>query len=284
MSSSKYVVVNGVKLHAKMCGPAQATGTLVLLHGFTGSIASWRGHLDALAATGLRVIALDMLGHGKSDAPSDARRYTMEHCRTDIIDALRALGVHENEAILLGYSMGGRIALYAAFSGYFRALILESASPGLATEAEREQRRRRDESLAQRIEREGVAAFVAAWERLPLFASQRTLPDATRSALHNQRLHNRAVGLANSLRGVGTGAQPALHTRLPELDLPVLLITGERDAKFCVIDRRMAWMLPRARLEIVPGAGHTVHLEQPETFDRLVHDFCRAYADHAMSN
>jgi len=284
MSSNRDVIVNGVKLHAEMDGPAKATGTLVLLHGFTGSAAAWGNHLNALVANGLRVIALDLLGHGETDAPADARRYTMEHCRADIIDALRSWGVRENEAILLGYSMGGRIALYSAFSGFFRALILESASPGLASETEREQRRQQDEALAERIERGGVADFVAYWEKLPLFASQQTLPAATRALQRQQRLYNRAVGLANSLRGVGTGAQPALYERLPELDLPVLLVAGEQDEKFCASARRMAWMLPRAQLEIVPGAGHTVHLEQPDTFDRLVHDFCRTCADHAISN
>jgi 2-succinyl-6-hydroxy-2,4-cyclohexadiene-1-carboxylate synthase len=281
---SRNVIVNGVKLHATIDGPVQPTGTLVLLHGFTGSAASWRKHSMELASHGLRVIAFDMLGHGRSDAPADAGRYTMEHCRADIIDALRALGVRENEAILLGYSMGGRIALYSAFSGFFRALILESASPGLATDAERVQRRQQDEALAERIEREGVEPFVAYWEQLPLFASQQALPAATRASLHSQRLHNQTVGLANSLRGVGTGMQPALDTRLPELDLPALLIAGDMDAKFCAIARRMAWLLPRAQVEIVAGAGHAIHLEQPGAFDRLVLDFCRIYAQHALSN
>jgi len=282
MRSSKDVTVNGMSLHAEIDGPAEATATLVLLHGFTGCAASWGDHAGALAAGGLRVIALDMPGHGESEAPADARRYAMEHCRADIVDVLRILDVQEGEAILLGYSMGGRIALYTAFAGFFRALILESASPGLASEAEREQRRQQDELLAERIERAGVADFVDYWEQLPLFASQQALPAATRAALHRQRLHNRAAGLANSLRGAGTGAQPALHARLPELDLPVLLIAGEQDEKFCAIARQMARLLPRAQLEIVPGAGHTVHLEQPDKFDRLVRDFCRTYASHAL--
>ena len=121
--------------------------------------------------------------------------------------------------------MGGRIALYSAFSGFFRALILESASPGLANSTEREQRRNSDMLLAESIEREGVATFVHYWEKLPLFASQSNLSAKQRDALRRQRLNNRASGLANSLRGVGTGVQPALHDQLPTLDLPVLLIT-----------------------------------------------------------
>jgi len=266
--------VNGMRMGALLCGAATPGGrTLVLLHGFTSSALGWDGLLDAFASAGLRVIALDLHGHGRSDAPPDAWRYAMEHCQADIIAALDLLGVHSGEAILLGYSMGGRIALYCAFSGYFRALILESASPGIADAQERERRRLSDNALAESIEREGVAAFVERWERLPLFASQRNLPASKRAALREQRLNNRAEGLANSLRGVGTGVQPALHARLPVLDIPVLLIAGDLDKKFCEIARQMAQLLPHAQLRIVTGAGHTIHLEQPGIFVDLVHAF-----------
>jgi 2-succinyl-6-hydroxy-2,4-cyclohexadiene-1-carboxylate synthase len=214
-----------------------------------------------------------MLGHGQSDAPADAERYSIEHCQQDILAALQALGVERGEAILLGYSMGGRIALYCAFSGYFRALILESASPGLVTSAERQQRRVSDEALATRIEREGVEAFVDYWEDIPLFASQQQLSHEQREELHAQRLNNRAIGLANSLRGVGTGTQPELYTRLSTLNLPTLLLAGELDSKFCAIVRQMASQLPQAKLQIILGAGHAVHLEQPEAFVTSVGEF-----------
>jgi 2-succinyl-6-hydroxy-2,4-cyclohexadiene-1-carboxylate synthase len=215
-----------------------------------------------------------MLGHGISDAPDDLERYSMEHCQQDIITVLQTLGVLPGTAILLGYSMGGRIALYSAFSGYFRALILESASPGLPIAAERARRLAADRALALRIEQKGIEAFVNEWEQLPLFASQRSLPAEVWQAQRRQRLANRAQGLANSLQGVGTGAQPALHTHLAELQIPVLVITGALDQKFCAIGREMVGQLPDALLQIVPGAGHTVHLEQHTAFSQLVHTFC----------
>jgi len=246
---------------------------LVLLHGFTGSAAGWGCQLDKLAAYGLRVIAFDLPGHGQSDAPDHPQRYAIEHCQRDILAVLQELGVSKGQAILLGYSMGGRIALYTAFSGFFRALILESASPGLEDPAEREQRRISDEALAASIERDGVEAFIARWEKLPLFASQRTLPLEVREAVHRQRLNNRASGLAQSLRGVGTGTQPSLYAQLPTLQIPVLLIAGELDTKFTAIARRMVEALPQPQLRIISGAGHTVHLERPEEFDALVEDF-----------
>ncbi len=269
------IQVNGVHIGVIQYGTAvQDAPVLVLLHGFTGSAAGWGMLLEDLATPGRRIITLDMLGHGQSDAPDDPQRYCMEHCEADIIGVLQTLGIKQGEAILLGYSMGGRIALYCAFSRYFRALILESASPGLANPVERGKRRVSDRALADRIEREGIEAFVNDWEELPLFASQHNLPIAYRRAQHVQRLDNRAHGLANSLRGVGIGVQPVLEWRLRTLTIPVLLITGELDSKFCIISQHMAWQLPKAQHQIVPDAGHTVHLEQPELFVTLVHDFC----------
>ena len=271
---SMFVQVNGVRLGIEQRGEARKSGpTLVMLHGFTGSAAGWRSHLDTLAAYGWRVIALDLPGHGQSDAPDDPQRYAIEYCQQYILAALPELGVNQGEAVLLGYSMGGRIALYTAFSGFFRALILESASPGLEDPAEREQRRISDEALAASIERDGVQAFIERWEKLPLFASQSTLPLEAREALHRQRLNNLAGGLAQSLRGVGTGVQPSLHARLPTLHIPVLLIAGELDTKFTAISRSMAQALPQSQLRIVPGAGHAVHLERPEEFATLVGDY-----------
>jgi 2-succinyl-6-hydroxy-2,4-cyclohexadiene-1-carboxylate synthase len=275
--SGALVRVNEIQLGVEERGAAGAGApTLVMLHGFTGSATGWGGLLDSLADYGLRVVALDLPGHGRSDAPADPRRYAIERCQQDILAVLQKLGVSRGQAILLGYSMGGRIALYTAFSGFFRALILESASPGLADPAEREQRRRRDEALAASIEREGVAAFIARWEQLPLFSSQARLPQACREELHRQRLRNSAVGLAQSLRGVGTGTQPSLHARLPGLRLPTLLLAGELDAKFTVLARDMALALPQAQLQVVPAAGHTIHLERPRLFLSLVGAFSQA--------
>ena len=273
--SRRLLSVHGVQFNAELREPAGSPGgTLTLIHGFTGSAAGWGAHLDTFAAVGLRAIALDMLGHGASDLPDDPARYAMGLCRDDILAALAQLGIGAGESALLGYSMGGRIALYTALSGYFSALILESASPGLATEAERAARRASDAALAQRIERDGVPAFVDEWERLPLFASQQLLPAERRDALRAQRLHNRAAGLANSLRGIGTGAQPSLWDDLPRLSIPTLLIAGALDTKYAAIARQMAERLPHAQLTVVPNAGHAPHVEQPTMFDELVTDFC----------
>ncbi len=284
----KFVHVNGIRLGIEQRGVGarfiepqngqETPQTLVLLHGFTGSAAGWGHQMDTLADYGLQIIALDLLGHGQSDAPEDAKRYSIEYCQKDILAALQELGIHKGQAIILGYSMGGRIALYTALSGFFRALILESASPGLEDNAEREERRTSDEALAASIEHEGVQAFIERWAHLPLFASQRTLPFECREALHRQRLQNNVTGLAQSLRGVGTGVQPSLYAQLPTLHIPVLLIAGELDTKFTTIAKHMAQALPQSQLHIIPAAGHTVHLEQPQLFTSLVGDFSLSMA------
>ena len=238
---------------------------LLLLHGFTGSAQSWQPLLPALTPR-FQVITPDILGHGRSPSPPSPGPYQMATVAASLITLLDR---HTSQpAHLLGYSMGGRLALYLAanYPHRFRSLILESASPGLKTEAEREARRQQDNALAGRIERDGIAAFVNFWESLPLWASQSQLPPETRARLRQQRLQNNPAGLANSLRGMGTGVQPSLWQKLPEVTLPVLLLTGELDHKFVGIARKMAPLFPQAQHIIMPNAGHTIHLERPEAY------------------
>lgn len=245
-------------------GPA-----LLLLHGFTGSATNWAGLQTALAED-VRTIAVDLPGHGQSDAPADPARYAMPRVAADLDALLDHLQV--GRAHLLGYSMGGRLALYLAWRQphRWRSLILESASPGLATATARAARVAQDEALASFIEREGMAAFVARWEALPLFATQQRLPGAVQQAHRAGRLENRPQGLAGSLRGMGAGVQPSLWGKLPDVAVPVLLLAGEEDAKFVEIARQMAAKLPQAYLEVVREAGHTVHLERPHDYASLV--------------
>ena len=171
--------------------------------------------------------------------------------------------------------MGGRVALHfaAAHPSKVRRLILESASPGLATESERLGRQVNDEVLACEIESHGVDEFVRRWEGLPLFESQLQLPDPKRAERRAQRLRNTEAGLANALRGLGTGALPSLWDSLPAIQTRTLIIVGELDSKFIAIGEQMATALPQAQLVIVPGAGHTVHLERPGCWVEAVDAF-----------
>jgi 2-succinyl-6-hydroxy-2,4-cyclohexadiene-1-carboxylate synthase len=261
--------VNDITINVEVAG---AGWPLLLLHGFTGSAATWAPHTLRFAPH-LRTIAPDLIGHGQSDSPPDPERYRMERCVADLLALLDAL--HVDRADVLGYSMGGRVALHlaAAAPGRVRSLVLESSSPGIADPPERQARIAADAALANSIERDGLEAFVDRWERLPLFASQAALPAGTRARLRDQRLRNSPIGLANSLRGMGAGRQESLWQRLATLHLPALLVVGALDAKYRDIAGQMIDALPNAQMQIIPAAGHAVHLEQPELFAQIVLEF-----------
>jgi 2-succinyl-6-hydroxy-2,4-cyclohexadiene-1-carboxylate synthase len=256
---SRFVDVAGARLHFAAEGEGE---TLVLLHGFTGSAHAMAPLARELAGDH-RVVSIDLLGHGLSDAPQDPARYCMESCIADVIAVLDALGAER--AHLLGYSMGGRIALALAVAHPDRiaSAVLIGASAGLSDPGERAERRRADEALARSIELDGVAPFVERWMALPLFATQTRLPAAIRDAARAQRLSNVARGLAGSLRGLGTGAQPPLHDALRHCPVPLLLLAGEHDAKFRAIAGELAALAKRASHEVVPDAGHAAQLENP---------------------
>jgi 2-succinyl-6-hydroxy-2,4-cyclohexadiene-1-carboxylate synthase len=263
------VDINDVKYHALAAGNQQGV-PLVALHGFSGSSSNWCLLHERSGFEGYRLLMPDLLGHGASGTPDDPARYSMGRAAADLVCLVEQLAtppVH-----LLGYSMGGRLALYVAahYPKFVRSLLLESSSPGLADLLARRQRRDADRDLASWIEANGIPAFVRRWEALPLWASQASLPRQRRHHQRQQRLTNTATGLANSLRGLGTGVQPDLWPALPGLHLPVLLITGQLDQKFTAIGRQMCDALPNCAHNIVAGCGHNTHLERPDLFTNIL--------------
>ena len=223
--------------------------------------------------THFTTVAVDLPGHGRSDVPADLSRFGHDAVSADLVTIMEHLGYQQFAT--LGYSMGGRLALALAleYPHKVSALVLESASPGLPTDAERRARRRQDEALARQIEAEGVCRFVRYWEDLPLFTSQQGLTDGQRAALRRQRLRNSAAGLAGSLRAAGTGSQPSYWGLLPRLTAPTLLLTGALDSKYCAIARKMKSANPGLTVRQVEAAGHCIHLEQPLRFQRAALDF-----------
>jgi 2-succinyl-6-hydroxy-2,4-cyclohexadiene-1-carboxylate synthase len=238
--------------------------SILALHGFLGSARDWDGAPCALSA-------IDLPGHG-GDPAADPEAASFHACRARIGEALSAL---PRPRVLLGYSMGGRVALDFACArpSELDALILVSATPGLADSAARAARVRDDEALAREILRDGTRAFAERWARLPLIATQDRAPAAFRAAQRERQAKASAPGLAASLRGAGQGAMRPLWGELPTLRLPVLLVVGEADEKFVSIGRAMAGRLPDAELLVVPRAGHSPCFEAPEPFWAAVTDF-----------
>ena len=234
---------------------------VVLLHGFTHTGASWDPVVAALAER-YRALAPDIRGHGAAARPEPV---SLE----GVLDDLAALA--PARFTLVGYSMGGRIALHAAvapeLAGRVERLVLIGASPGIADPAERAERRSADDRLAGEVERMSTEEFARRWAQTPVLAGQ---PPAVEASVHADRLRNRPSGLAAALRGLGTGALPSLWDRLPEVRSPVTLIVGERDVKFRTIASDMARRLPDADVVVVADVGHAVHLEAPERVAEVV--------------
>jgi 2-succinyl-6-hydroxy-2,4-cyclohexadiene-1-carboxylate synthase len=257
-----YLHVNGSDYYLRMQGDGPP---LLLLHGFTGSTRSWGRFADILAAH-YRLILVDLIGHGATAAPAEVARYTMPAVVYDLHALCDCLGLAQTA--VLGYSMGGRTALHFAAAEPARVsrLLLIGATAGLADPAERAARVHSDEALAARIESDGLAAFVDSWAAQPIFATQtQTLSPAELAAQRRQRLSGSAIGYANSLRGMGSGAQPSLWGRLSTLTMPVTLVAGEHDRKFCTIADNLAAELPDVRVRQIADAGHAAQLERPQS-------------------
>lgn len=243
---------------------------LLLLHGFTTHSAAWSIAVNTLAPHA-DTICVDLPGHGRSSAPPAG--YTFATCLNDLIALLDGLDLATCN--VLGYSMGGRVALALAVSHPDRVdhLILESASPGIADDARRAARVNDDRRLATEIESAPLAPFIDRWMNLPIFRSTAQPNPARRARSRRLRLENRPRAIAAALRALGTGSQDSYWDALAELDVPVLLITGEVDEKFQRINDDMHARLPRSTRRVIAGAGHTTHLDQPEAFVEQVKAF-----------
>jgi 2-succinyl-6-hydroxy-2,4-cyclohexadiene-1-carboxylate synthase len=223
-------------------------GDLVLVHGFTQTPESWAPVVEQLDAT------------PRSPAVGDG---------PDFVTVANELDA--GAATYVGYSQGGRLCLQLALDQpeVVERLVLVSASPGIADAGERAARRDADERLAREIERDGVDAFLERWLAQPLFA---TLP-RERAGIDERKTHNTVESLTHQLRVLGQGVQPSNWERLGELHMPVLLIVGELDAKYVDLAHRMAERIAGARVEVIAGAGHACHLEQPERVAHLLASF-----------
>ena len=229
---------------------------LVLVHGFTQTAVSWRPVVERLA-DGFEIVRPELPGHG---AAADVR--------LGFEAAAAAIGEAGGRATYVGYSMGGRLLLRLALDrpALVRGLVLVGASPGVDDPAERAARAEADVTLADEIERQGTAAFLDRWLAQPMFADLDPAADDLAA-----RALNPPAGLAAALRHLGTGAQEPLWDRLGELDMPVLVAAGGRDAKFAALAERMAAGIgPNARVVLIAGAGHAAHLERPDAFCDLL--------------
>ncbi len=252
-------MTEGLTLYHQQAGEG---APVLLLHGFMGSSTEYveAGGVARILAGRYRCIAVDLPGHGQSRSanPDD---YSFPATAQKTLEVLNANGIER--CGLYGYSMGGRLALYLLTQNphRFRCAVLESAGPGLATETERAIRVASDLEWRRLLENGDMRRFLDRWYAQPVFAD---LSAEERSRVIARRRDNDPHGLAMSLEHLGTGVMPPLWDRLIDIDIPTLLLVGAQDRKFRTIADTMAVRMPQARVEVVSGAGHNVHAEQPD--------------------
>jgi 2-succinyl-6-hydroxy-2,4-cyclohexadiene-1-carboxylate synthase len=211
----------------------------------------------------------ELVGGDRRWLTPDIAGATLAEAEAELLALWEGEGVERTD--LVGYSQGGRIALHVATAhpGRLRTLTTIGAHAGFEGEA-RARRREDDERLAARIEREGIDWFAAYWPALPLFAGLERRGPEVLARLDAGRRRNDAARLAAALRGMGAGAVEPFWDRLGRVTAPALIVAGADDAPYVAFAARLAATLPNARVAIVPGAGHSVHLERPEAFAALL--------------
>ena len=254
---------------------------VTLLHGFTQSARSWQEIVSKMS-NGYRWIVPDLRGHGETRVRPGAP-HTMDACTGDLVMLWDHLGVERSH--LVGYSMGGRLALHVAASHPERVLSLLTigAHAGLE-ESAREGRRQGDEALAERIETDGLEPFVKYWSSLAIFAGLDRRGPAFLAQLATERMRNHGAGLSASLRGMGAGTMEPVWDQLANLKAPATFVAGQLDHGYVQQARHLQAVVPGSRIEVVPRAGHTVHQERPEAFARVLAVHLAAARDETSSS
>lgn len=239
---------------------------LVLLHGFLGRPAAWdrvRAHLDGIEAP---ILVPSLPGHGPDPSPVGARFQDV------VQDVLAAMPV--GRCWLAGYSMGARVALALSVlhPERIRGAVLIGPDIGLRDVGARATRRVWELAQAEKIESDGVVRFASAWEELPLFESQRTLPAGPLAAQARQRREHTTRGLAAAMRVLGTGSMPSFWEDLATCPVELRFLAGALDPKFSALGHEASRVAPRATFRAIDGAGHNLLLERPEAVAEEIRD------------
>lgn len=241
---------------------------LVFLHGFLGRGSDWQAFAAPFSQL-YRCLLPDLPGHGSNISGNFHARLGFDA----ICDDLRTqLDSHDiQRATLIGYSMGGRIALYFAahYPERVQSLIVEGASPGLRDPQARAARAAEDYRRAEQIRTMGMDAFLEYWYALPLFSTLKNLPEKLAELKRIRRLNN-PLWMAKVIYELSPAVQPHLWDALPRLSMPITLVSGALDAKYSTLAQQLAAQLPNARVCLIPNAGHNAHLENPVAFRAIL--------------
>lgn len=240
-------------------GRSSRATPVVCLHGFLGAPTAFQPVLDRLDHHGT-VACVRLPGHGPD--PWIPRGAPFE----EIVDAILGAIPFERPAYVMGYSMGARLALsmFARHPARVAGAVLVGLNPGLDAPSERAPRLAWERELGQSLRAGGLPAFVDAWEKLPLFASQAALPEALRATRRAERLAHTVEGIAWAVEALGLGSMPSYWETLRDNTRPVLLVTGSLDTKYSELAQRLIGHWPKLAHRVVEGVGHDVVLEAPD--------------------
>lgn len=258
---------------------------ILFLHGFMGSCEDF-AEVANLLKEDFCCLLIDLPGHGKTEVEGDldgeTRRgflamrnrhvdYQMPEVAIAIVRLLKHLEI--DRCFLVGYSMGGRLALYLAifFPQNFYQVVLESASPGLEKKLDRNNRIKRDLHVANRLKTQNLDLFLLDWYANPLFCSFVKHPNYQQALA--KKLNNNPSKLAKSLKYMGLGMQPSLWKHLKSIQLSTLLIVGKLDLKFVAINHKISAFSSRFEMKTVANTDHNVHFGHPLDFARLLKNF-----------
>jgi len=245
--------------------------TLLFLHGFMGSGRDWLPIAHHLEKDYYCVMP-DLPGHGKNLNLAMDEPLGYNSLAAGLLSLAEKINI--DKVSLIGYSMGGRLALFFAiqYAEKVQHLILESAHPGIIDEQARRKRAQIDEQRANQIRHFGIKAFVDSWYKMDFFRSMQQRSDEF-AAMKIAREKNSPLWMAKVIHELSPGLQPALWDQLPKVMMDVLLIAGAQDSKYANTLKKAAQKLPQATINVIPNAGHNTHFEATKTFSKQIADF-----------
>jgi len=249
---------------------------LILLHGFAGQASDWHFLFDKLPEN-ICPITVDLLGHGKSSSPEDFNLYSADKLAEYINAIFEKLNF--DKAIILGYSMGGRVAasFHNKFPNKVLSLIFESSTFGIENEHLRMDRINSDTVLVEKLLNSSINEFVIDWYNQPLFKSLKQLEADKYNQMINEKYLNNPIGLSGILKGFGTGQMPNFWSNVPNISVPGLFISGRLDEKYSKIGERISKLNSNFEHICVEETGHNIHLEKPKEFINLINSFLIKY-------
>ncbi len=241
----------GVKLHYEMYGSGPA---ILLSHGYSATTEMWRGQIEPLSRDH-QLILWDMRGHGQSGYPADPAQYSEEATVADMAAILDAAGAAS--AIVGGLSLGGymSLAFHRVHPERVRALLVIDTGPGFKNDAARAKWNQRAEEIARRFESEGLAYLGSLSKEMAMST------------------HRSADGLVRAARGMLTQHDARVIQSLGSVEVPALVIVGANDTPFLAAADYMTAKIPHATKIVIPDAGHSSNIDQPEIFNQAVTRF-----------